>query len=511
MTGLASPRSAVASPLDVLAARLGATRERLRAEIARDGIDAQQPAVDAFVWAHAYLEAARAMSAWAASAGTERAARLARSSLDEARARIEGRDLDAAIDGDRALADLAPRSLDDVATPSDEHDMLRRSLRDFAAQEVEPHAQRIHVDDLDVPEAVIRGVARLGLLGISIPQQYGGMREATPDTTAMVVATEELSRASLGSAGSLMTRPEILVRSLLDGGTEEQRRRWLPPIADGRQMVAIAVTEPDHGSDVASIACRASRAPDGGWIIDGTKLWSTFAGRAELLMLLCRTGPDRHRGLSLFVVEKPAFAGHTFEHRQEGGGVLRGRAIPTLGYRGMHTFELAFERYHAPADALVGGPAGEGRGFYLTMKGFAVGRLQTAGRAVGVTQAALEAAVTYAAQRPLFGAREIDLALVRAKLGAMLVRTSAARQLAYAAARAFDESGDEPPSSVAKLFASRQAELVTRDAMQLHGAMGYAVESPVARHFLDARVLSIFEGAEEVLSTRLIGPALLER
>jgi (2S)-methylsuccinyl-CoA dehydrogenase len=389
--------------------------------------------------------------------------------------------------------------------------VLRATLREFADREIRPQAHAIHREDRDVPESVISGVARLGLFGISVPQAYGGLQETTPDTLSVAIATEELSRASLGMAGSLMTRPEILVRALLRGGTEEQRGRWLPAIAGGTKMVAVAVSEPDHGSDVANITCRATRASSGEWEIAGTKLWCTFAGRAELLMLLCRTGGAGHRGLSLFVVEKPAFAGRAFEHRQRDGGVLRGSAIATLGYRGMHTFELAFEGYRAPPTALVGGDAGEGRGFYLTMEGFSVGRLQTAARAIGLMRAAVDAATAYASARRLFGRAEIDLQLVRAKLGAMIVRTTAARELAYRAAARLDREGDEVGASLAKLFAARQAELVTRDAMQLHGAMGYAEESEISRHFLDARVLAIFEGAEEVLSTRVVGPALLER
>src|SRR5205807_10078510 len=168
------------------------------------------------------------------------------------------------------------------------------------------------------------GVSQLGLFGLSVPELYGGSQGEAPDNRSMLIATEELSRGSLAAGGSLNTRPEILVRALLRAGSEEQRRRWLPAIASGEQLVAVAVTEPDHGSDVASIRCRATRLPDGGWEITGTKLWCTFAGRSELLMVLCRTSDAGHRGLSVFVLEKPASAGHGFEHRQPGGGALVG-------------------------------------------------------------------------------------------------------------------------------------------------------------------------------------------
>jgi (2S)-methylsuccinyl-CoA dehydrogenase len=325
----------------------------------------------------------------------------------------------------------------------------------------------------------------------------------------MLIATEELSAASLAAGGSLMTRPEILVRALLRGGTEEQKRRWLPAISSGQMLVAVGVTEPDYGSDVAQLGCRARRLPDGGWEITGTKLWCTFAGRSELLMILCRTAEGGHRGLSVFVVEKPPFPGHDFEHRQPAGGSLRGRAIPTIGYRGMHTYELAFDAYQAPVAALLGGEDWLNRGFYLQMEGFAVGRIQTAGRAVGLMQGALDDALGYARERRVFGQPVGELELPSAMLGAAIVRVNAARQLSYRAASLLDAGGGQMESSLAKLYASRMAELVTRDAMQLHGAMGYGEETPVSRYFVDARVLSIFEGAEEVLALKVIARNLL--
>jgi (2S)-methylsuccinyl-CoA dehydrogenase len=265
------------------------------------------------------------------------------------------------------------------------------------------------------------------------------------------------------------------------------------------------VTEPSYGSDVASIQCRAVRQPDGSWSVSGTKLWCTFAGRAHLLMLLCRTGGPGHRGLSLFVAEKPSSLGHEFEHRQDGGGHLRGRAIPTIGYRGMHTFELEFDDYRLPPDALVGE---EGRGFYLQLTSFAPGRLQTAARAVGVMQAAVRDALVYTAQRRVFGRPIAEHALARQFIGRMGVRLHASRQLSYAAARSADPRRGETQAALAKLYASRMAEYVTRDAMQLFGGMGYGEETDVSRYFVDARVLTIFEGAEEVLALRVIGRAL---
>jgi (2S)-methylsuccinyl-CoA dehydrogenase len=315
--------------------------------------------------------------------------------------------------------------------------------------------------------------------------------------------------------GSLITRPEILAKALLKGGTEEQRRRFLPAMASGEKMVAISVTEPNFGSDVAGITCSAR--PDGEvWRLNGAKTWCTFAGRAELIGLLARSEPDGglgSKGLSLFVLEKPPFRGHDFEHAHALGGRMTGRAIATLGYRGMHSYELSFDNYPVPAANLVGGEAGRGRGFYLQMEGFAYGRLQTAGRALGVMQAAWEAARSYARDRSVFGKPLAARGLTREKLARMVATVEACRQTTYAAARLLDGAAGtgrgQMEASLVKFLACRQAEWITREAQQLHGGMGYAEEFPVSRWFVDARVLSIFEGAEEVLGLKVIAPALL--
>jgi (2S)-methylsuccinyl-CoA dehydrogenase len=251
-------------------------------------------------------------------------------------------------------------------------------------------------------------------------------------------------------------------------------------------------------------------APVCEWEISGTKLWCTFAGRAELLMVLCRTADTGRKGLSVFVIEKPAFGGHDFEHHGPDGGVLRGRAIPTIGYRGMHTFELVFEGFRVPAIALLGEDEGLNRGFYLQLEGFSIGRLQTAGRAVGVMQAAFEDALRYAKEREAFGSPIFGYQLIRSKIGAMALGLHASRQLSYRAARLVDGGDGHVEAAIAKLYASRMAELVTREAVQIFGATGYSEETDAARNFLDARVLSIFEGTEEVLSLRVIGRALLK-
>jgi (2S)-methylsuccinyl-CoA dehydrogenase len=479
---------------------------RLRSRAAAGG----QVEANNLAWAAARMEAASACAEWAGSCDSELTKRIAAAAEEESRRFAEGLSIElAALDWRRLLRIHELYEPTEDLGASDEHRLLRSTLRDFGTREIRPRAQDIHRQDGDVPEDVIRGVAELGLLGLSVPERYGGFQAESPDFRSMLIATEELSTASLAVGGSLMTRPEILVRALLRGGTEEQKQRWLPAIASGELLVAVGVTEPDYGSDVAQLKCRARQLEDGSWEITGTKLWCTFAGRSELLMILCRTGEAGHRGLSVFVVEKPAFAGHDFEHVQPDGGSLRGRAIPTLGYRGMHTYELAFDGYRVPPIALVGGRDWLNRGFYLQMEGFAVGRIQTAGRAVGVMQAALDDALQYTRDRRAFGSAIAEFELPRAMLGMAIVRVNAARQLSYRAASLLDQGGGQMESSLAKLYASRMAELVTRDAMQLHGAMGYGEETPASRYFVDARVLPIFEGAEEVLALRVIARNLL--
>jgi (2S)-methylsuccinyl-CoA dehydrogenase len=392
-------------------------------------------------------------------------------------------------------------------------EMARDSARQFARREVSPIAEKIHRHDDLVPDSILRSMAELGYFGMSVPEEYGGQGMGN---LVMIVITEELSTASLAAAGSLITRPEILTKALLKGGTEAQKKRWLPPVAAGELMVGISVTEPDTGSDVASVRCRAEKGEQGGtpgWFISGAKAWCTFAGRANVLALLARTNPDMKlgaKGLSLFVVPKDAFPGHEFEMKQPGGGTLHGKADATPGYRGMHSFTLAFERFFVPADHLIGEAAGEGKGFALQMQGFAAGRLQTGGRASGLAQAALEATATYAAERKQFGRPIGDFQLTQYKLGRMATYLTAGRQLTYAAARAMD--ADESISlepSMAKLFASDVAVMVTQEGQLLHGGWGYAEEFAISRHVVDALVLPIFEGVKPILELKVIARGLL--
>jgi (2S)-methylsuccinyl-CoA dehydrogenase len=305
---------------------------------------------------------------------------------------------------------------------------------------------------------------------------------------------------------------------LVKGGTEEQKQAWLPKLATGEVMAAVAVTEPDFGSDVAGLKVTATPAEgsDGqaGYVINGVKTWCTFAARADVLMLLARTDPDRskaHRGLSLFVVPKERGEGHGFEFSQPGGGKMEGRPIDTIGYRGMHSYEIAFDAWWVPAENLIGGEGGRGRGFYLQMEGFENGRLQTAARALGLMQAAYEAARDYADNRTVFGQPVGDYELTKVKLARMAVIIQAARQFAYAVAGMMAKGEGATEASMVKAYVCKAAEWVAREAMQVHGGYGYAEEYPVSRYFVDARVLSIFEGADETLCLKVIARRLAEQ
>ncbi|MBV8463463.1 MAG: acyl-CoA dehydrogenase family protein [Acidimicrobiales bacterium] len=413
----------------------------------------------------------------------------------------------------RFADDPGPRHLDA------DFELVRETFHRFAEERIRPRAEHIHRANADIPEEIIEGMAEIGGFGMSVPEEYGGFATGgESDYLGMVVATEELAWGSLGAGGSLITRPEILTRALVFGGTEEQKHRWLPRLASGEVMAAVAVTEPDFGSDVAGVSTAATRT-DGGWRINGTKTWCTFAARADVLMLLARTDPDRskaHRGLSLFVVEKPRGNGTGFAFTQEatsggaaGGGRMEGRPIDTLGYRGMHSYEIAFEDWFVPDANLAGGEEGLGRGFYLQMQGFENGRLQTAARALGVMQAAYEAARDYARDRVVFGSPIAEYELTRAKLARMAVLIEATRQFAFEVARLMSKGEGTLEASMIKAYVCRAAEWVTREAMQIHGGMGYAEEYAVSRYFVDARVLSIFEGADETLALKVIARSLV--
>jgi (2S)-methylsuccinyl-CoA dehydrogenase len=410
-------------------------------------------------------------------------------------------------------ADILDRSnMQLPALLGEEKEMVRESFSRFSTDIVMPLAERIHREDLDIPEEILKPAAELGCFGSSIPERFGGlMPDDRDDSLGMIVVTEELSRGSLGAAGSLITRPEIAARALLKGGTPAQQQQWLPRLASAETLCAISITEPDFGSDVASISLKATPT-ENGWLLNGSKTWCTFAGQAELLVTLARTDTDSglgFKGLSMFLVEKPAFSGHQFDYQQPQGGRLIGKSISTIGYRGMHSFDVFFEDYFVAENNLVGGEEGKGKGFYFTMAGLSGGRIQTAARATGVMQAAFEQAVSYARERKVFAKPIGEYQLTQVKLARMLAAITASRQFSYAVARMMDDGKGQMEASLVKLFSCRSAEWVTREAMQIHGGMGYAEETAVSRYFVDARVLSIFEGAEETLALKVIARDLI--
>jgi (2S)-methylsuccinyl-CoA dehydrogenase len=537
----------VRSLLDRLQAAFDVAVARIAERCARNGkldaakLDQQQWVCYELALASADLLAARTLAASAAPSDLDRRLGLAfvREAVGTVLARLQGiydavdldtgpldqlatsspyRNLRRGAGRPEFLADLGGAVADSDleigdASLDEQTAMARDAFRRFAAEVVAPVADEIHRKDLTVPESLLQPMREMGVFGLSIPEEFGGSSPQGHENTPMMIAvTEALSEASLAAAGSLITRPEILARALLAGGTAEQKAHWLPKIAAGEPLCAISITEPDYGSDVASLSLRGTPT-EGGWLLNGAKTWCTFAGKAGVLMVVTRTNPDRklgYRGLSLLLVEKPSYEGHEFDYVQPNGGKLHGRAIPTIGYRGMHSFDLAFEDFFVPSANVVGGEAGLGQGFYLTMAGMIGGRIQTAGRALGVMRAALKAAIQYAKDRKVFGAPLIDYPLTRTKIAIMAARFAACRQLAFTIGRQLDAGTARMEASLVKLLACRSAEMVTREALQIHGGMGYAEESAVSRYSVDARVLSIFEGAEETLALKVVARALLE-
>ncbi len=428
---------------------------------------------------------------------------LIRQGLDDARLRAIG---------EHVLAGLGANSVD---LDSDDATQTRTFARQFAKAEVlkddggMPLADRIHREDLLIPESLIKQYAELGFFGSSIPSEYGGNEMGY---LTMIVLTEELSAASL-IAGSLLTRCEILSRAIIVGGTEAQKQKWLPKLASGESLVGICITEPDIGSETAAVQCKATPAegPDGaGFKINGAKAWATFAGRADVLALVARTGAEPgHRGLSLFIVPKERSFDHVFEFRQPGGGLITGEAIPTPGYRGMHSYMLNFEDYFVPAENVVGEEGGLGKGSNLTLAGMQAGRLQTGGRALGLAQASLEKACQYTTQRTQFGKPVSEFQLTQYRIGQIATRIAAARQFTYHVARTMEPTGKAPLlPAMAKLFASDVAVWASQEAQLLHGGWGYAEEDRISRYVADAQVLPIFEGVKATLELKVIARAL---
>ncbi len=399
--------------------------------------------------------------------------------------------------------ELAKRaSAGTVQDADDASGALRAHFRRFAEREIAPIAQRIHRNDELIPDELIAKLAAMGVFGLALPERYGGGGASMAD---MCVVTEEISRASLG-VGSLATRSEIAGELILGAGTDAQRDEWLPGIVSGRVLPTAVFSEPNHGSDLANVATRAERQPGGGWKLYGQKTWITHATRADLMTVLARTRPDvaGYAGLSMFLARKSR-GREGCEFPDVG---LAGTEIKVIGYRGMKEYELSFDGFAVEASGLLGGV--EGEGFKQLMQTFERARIQTAARSVGVAQAALDESVRHASTRTQFGQRLIEFPRVARKIGGMILRTAAARALTRHAAHARDAGRRcDLEAGMAKLFATRAAWEAADACVQIHGGMGYAEESVASRLLVDARVLSIFEGANEVQAD-VIARRLLE-
>jgi len=367
---------------------------------------------------------------------------------------------------------------------------IREEMRKFADSEVAPQAQQWHRTNSYIPLDIIAQMSELGVFGLTIPQDYGGLGLGKE---SMCVVSEELSRGYIG-VGSLGTRSEIAAELIIGGGTEEQKDRWLPKLASGEVLPTAVFTEPNSGSDLASIKTRAVREGDV-YKVYGNKTWITHPVRADLMTLLVRTNPSEpgYRGLSMLLAEKPR---GTDDNPFPAAG-MSGTEIEVLGYRGMKEYEIAFDGFEVKAENLLGGV--EGLGFRQLMQTFESARIQTAARAIGVAQAAMEQAFGYAQERRQFGAPVIGFPRVADKIAMMAVEIMIARQLTYFAARQKDSGKRcDLEAGMAKLLAARVAWANADNAVQIHGGNGFALEFPISRILCDARILSIFEGAAEI-------------
>ncbi|HVV80327.1 MAG TPA: acyl-CoA dehydrogenase family protein [Pseudolabrys sp.] len=380
-------------------------------------------------------------------------------------------------------------------------DSIRDEMRKFADSEVVPHAQQWHLTNSYIPLQTIGQMSELGVFGLTIPEDYGGMGLGKE---SMCVVSEELSRGYIG-VGSLGTRSEIAAELILNAGTTEQKNKWLPKIASGEVLPTAVFTEPNTGSDLASIKTRAVRDAES-YKVFGNKTWITHPVRADLMTLLVRTNPKEagHRGLSMLLAEKPR---GTDQNPFPAQG-MTGTEIEVLGYRGMKEYEIAFDGFAVKAENLLGGV--EGLGFKQLMQTFESARIQTAARAIGVAQAALEQSLTYAQSRIQFGQPIAAFPRVGDKIAMMAAEVMIARQLTYYAARQKDSGRRcDLEAGMAKLLAARVAWAAADNAVQIHGGNGFALEFPVSRILCDARILNIFEGAAEI-QAQVIARRLLD-
>jgi (2S)-methylsuccinyl-CoA dehydrogenase len=510
-----------------------AVRARVSAggKIDRAAADREQQIVHGLAWVATYGEALTQVAAWAraledAKAFGETEQLLAKLVAGEYAAQLAGgvamtqvetiRPADFGVAAPRValqanqaektrlaelLRDSAGRATLENTGLDEDFEAIRDQFRKFADAEVAPFAHQWHLQDELIPLEILEHMGQLGVFGLTIPEAFGG---AGLGKTAMCVVSEELSRGYIG-VGSLGTRSEIAAELILTGGTAEQKAYWLPKIATAEILPTAVFTEPNTGSDLASLRTRAVRQGED-YVVTGAKTWITHAARADLMTLLARTDPDSkdHRGLSMLLAEKPRGGGDDpFPAPGMSGG-----EIEVLGYRGMKEYEIGFDGFRVKAENLLGGQ--EGQGFKQLMATFESARIQTAARAVGVAQCAMELGLKYALDRKQFGQAIFAFPRVSNKLAMMAAEIMAARQITYFAARQKDSGKRcDLEAGMAKLLAARVAWAAADNALQIHGGNGFALEYPISRVLCDARILNIFEGAGEI-QAQVIGRRLLE-
>ncbi len=528
---------------------LNIARASVRERVIEDGkvsaarIDRNQTAAHGLAWLATYVEALRQMHGWAGRLQAEgrfgeTEQLLHQIAFGEYLAQIAGgipmsqneivrlRDLGLSPENQAALTDPAIATLiragnsqaararlvemmqDNAGRATigatgldDELEMIRDQFRRFADEKVTPHAHDWHLKDALIPMEIITELAEMGVFGLTIPENLGGFGLSK---ASMVVVSEELSRGYIG-VGSLGTRSEIAAELILCGGTDEQKSQWLPRIASGEILPTAVFTEPNTGSDLGALRTRAVKDGES-YRVTGNKTWITHAARTHLMTLLARTDPatEDYRGLSMFLAEKTPGADN--DPFPDAG--LTGGEIEVLGYRGMKEYELAFDGFEVKAENLLGGT--EGQGFKQLMQTFESARIQTAARAIGVAQSALEISMQYALDRKQFGRPLIAFPRVSGKLAMMAVEIMVARQLTYFSAREKDaDRRCDLEAGMAKLLGARVAWACADNGLQIHGGNGFALEYQISRILCDARILNIFEGAAEiqaqVIARRLLG------
>ncbi|MCO5126096.1 MAG: acyl-CoA/acyl-ACP dehydrogenase [Rhodobacteraceae bacterium] len=550
--GADMPKTAILSDLtDLTAAALPQIEAVLRdatsvvrASVDRDGkvsgaaLEANQFAAHALSWLATYVESLRQLNAWATRIATEGAMGemeklILQIGFGEYLAQIaggipmsqgevarlsdlgvtwtpEGAAATLIAEGNRPAArarlvalmrDNHGRATFGATGLDDELEMIRDQFRRYADDRVVPNAHDWHLKDELIPMEVIRELSELGVFGLTIPEEFGGLGLSK---ASMVVVSEELSRGYIG-VGSLGTRSEIAAELILCGGTPEQKAEWLPKLASGEILPTAVFTEPNTGSDLGSLRTRAVRTEDG-WEITGNKTWITHAARTHVMTLLARTDPATtdYRGLSMFLAEKtPGTEQDPFPTPGMTGG-----EIEVLGYRGMKEYELGFDGFKVKAGNLLGGQPGQG--FKQLMQTFESARIQTAARAIGVAQSALEVGMKYAEDRKQFGRSLIEFPRVSGKLAMMAVEIMIARQLTYHSAWQKDHDRRcDLEAGMAKLLGARVAWAAADNALQIHGGNGFALEYQISRILCDARILNIFEGAAEI-QAQVIARRLLD-